>query len=903
MTKANPTTWNAFPIFVKCLIIMFSTCAILVASQTVLSDRTSAKVAETAVTTLGNSITTISANQISGAVRFQDIDELRDRVGSILDGTDTAESALVLGQEGNVLLSLPDGIGEADLSTLSHHAATVIENGTAFTSSDGLLVIEPIRAGKDNTVVGAIAIRWNTQSLIEAVSDRRTTTLLISLASLAVMSFLAILAFRAIISRPLARITERTEALAHRDYATAIPMTHRGDEIGKTAAALETLRGKLEDAEVAKVDAFFKGAGFQASSAAMILCDEDLRISHVNKSFYDLAQEHLDDFRSRITEFDPDRLVGTSADIFHKDKESSRRMLASAKFPIKMDIKIGGMLLSLVINRIADAAGGTAGFVLEWDEVTDRRKSTAILKSLEAAQMRADFAPDGKLVALNQTMRDSFRLPAVTVPNAMLATFVSSGEVDDLLATVSGGQTVFGKFTVGHGGTESIVDGSLSPINDQNGRRIGFVLLGSDVTQSERRLREANETNQRMTAAQANVVAALQAALTALSQGNLRVRIDTEFSGDYEILRRDFNSAVIALDDAIGKILVSADTILAETSNVSGAADDLSRRTEQQAATLEETAAAISQLTASVASAASGAKQANDVVVEARDNAAASGEVVQQAVDAMGEIENSSDQISRIIGVIDEIAFQTNLLALNAGVEAARAGEAGRGFAVVASEVRALAQRSSEAASEITELISTSGEHVKKGVSLVDKAGHALTEIVASVGGIAEHVSSIAASAREQATGLDEINAAMNQLDQVTQKNVAMFEETTAASQTMTSEANALVAVTQRFDCSDATITLQSETTKHEAPATIHDSAARGDDMRALPADRDSQVHSETPRPEPDRNKQDIEPPADVAEPLDNAPKTHGKTGPQPAISGNLALAQDGPDEDDWEEF
>ena len=331
------------------------------------------------------------------------------------------------------------------------------------------------------------------------------------------------------------------------------------------------------------------------------------------------------------------------------------------------------------------------------------------------------------------------------------------------------------------------------------------------------------------------------------------------------MLRKDFNTAVASLDSAVLHIVESAATILGESGNISGAADDLSRRTEQQAATLEQTAAAISQLTASVASAAEGARQANEVVTNARENAEASGAVVQRAVEAMGKIENSSDQISRIIGVIDDIAFQTNLLALNAGVEAARAGDAGRGFAVVASEVRSLAQRSSEAAREITNLISTSGEHVKQGVSLVGRAGNALNEIVTSVGGIAEHVSAIATSAREQSTGLEEINVAMNRLDQVTQNNVAMFEETTAASHTMTNEANALVAITDRFKI--------SRSAQGSQPARA--SAATGNSSAFTSA------RSE-PRP---------------------AEQTHAKPSRAAAEhSGNLALATT-PDNDDWEEF
>ena len=191
------------------------------------------------------------------------------------------------------------------------------------------------------------------------------------------------------------------------------------------------------------------------------------------------------------------------------------------------------------------------------------------------------------------------------------------------------------------------------------------------------------------------------------------------------------------------------------------------------------------------------------MVAQARLGAEGSGKVVQQAVTAMGEIAQSSDQISRIIGVIDDIAFQTNLLALNAGVEAARAGEAGRGFAVVASEVRALAQRSSEAAREIDALISTSSEHVRNGVNLVGQTGLALNGILVSVNEIAERVSEIALSAREQATGLSEINAAMLQLDQVTQQNTAMFEETTAAAQSLARGVQALTSITARFTAAE----------------------------------------------------------------------------------------------------
>jgi methyl-accepting chemotaxis protein len=245
----------------------------------------------------------------------------------------------------------------------------------------------------------------------------------------------------------------------------------------------------------------------------------------------------------------------------------------------------------------------------------------------------------------------------------------------------------------------------------------------------------------------------------------------------------------------VGLVGASADEIAA-------AADDTARRSEQQAASLEETAAALDEITATVKRASQGAGEASRVVTATRSDAAHSGEVVRGAVSAMNQIESSSQQISQIVGVIDEIAFQTNLLALNAGVEAARAGDSGRGFAVVAQEVRALAQRSADAAKEIKALISASTTQVGEGVRLVGQTGEALDGIVLKVGEIDALVSELAASAREQATGLNEVNAAVNQMDQGVQQNAAMVEQSTAVSHGLKSEISGLVRMIGRFEVS-----------------------------------------------------------------------------------------------------
>jgi methyl-accepting chemotaxis protein len=303
---------------------------------------------------------------------------------------------------------------------------------------------------------------------------------------------------------------------------------------------------------------------------------------------------------------------------------------------------------------------------------------------------------------------------------------------------------------------------------------------------------------------QSDVVGGLAQGLERLATGALTFRLNAAFAPSYEKLRADFNAAMEQMQRTISEVATNSAGVRTASTEISQASDNLSRRTEQQAASLEETAAALDQITATVRKTAEGAGQARDAVGSARADAERSGIVVRDAVAAMSEIESSAQQISQIIGVIDEIAFQTNLLALNAGVEAARAGDAGRGFAVVASEVRALAQRSADAAKEIKALISASSQQVERGVNLVGETGKVLERIVTQVTQINGVVTEIAASAEEQATGLQQVNTAVNQMDQVTQQNAAMVEEATAASHALTSEADTLARLISRFELGEA---------------------------------------------------------------------------------------------------
>ncbi|MFO6423154.1 methyl-accepting chemotaxis protein [Motilimonas sp. KMU-193] len=585
-------------------------------------------------------------------------------------------------------------------------------------------------------------------------------------------------------------------------------------------------------------------SALDATSSNVMVADVDRNIIFMNKAVEAMLREAQSDLRKELPHFDVDQLIGSNMDIFHKDPSHQRKLLATLEKTYVGNIVVAGRSFRLLANPIFDDQGERLGSVVEWldrtKEVAAEQELSRILGALDTTTTNVMIADSERnIIYMNKSVENMLReaeadLRAV-LPHFSVDKIIGSN-MDVFHKNPSHQMDLLAKLTKAY--TGNIVVGKrhfrlvANPIFAKDGSRLGSVVEWLDRTQEVMiesevssvvtaaaqgdftgyidtdnkegfflKLSEGLNSLLRTTESGLNDISRV---LKAIAQGDLTERVDAQYQGSFEELKDGCNQTAANLAEMLGEIRLAAETINTAASEISQGNTDLSSRTEQQASSLEETASSMEELTGTVRQNADNAKQANTLSAKASEVAGNGGELIEQVVATMASINESSQKISDIIGVIDGIAFQTNILALNAAVEAARAGEQGRGFAVVASEVRTLAQRSANAAKDIKSLISDSVNKINNGNELVGKSGDTMKEIVTSIKRVNDIMAEIAAASAEQASGLDEVGKAVNQMDEMTQQNAALVEEAAAAAESLLSQAAQMARNVTKFKLDDS---------------------------------------------------------------------------------------------------
>ncbi len=628
-------------------------------------------------------------------------------------------------------------------------------------------------------------------------------------------------------------------------YKTDIQIKHLSFELNVTAildANGEYIGNALEWQDVTEAraqenkSAQLQGA-IDQSATANIMIDRDFNITYANASTLALLKEHEATFAENWPGFkaDPDVIIGTNIDSFHKNPAHQRKLLSDPNnLPYKTDIQIKHLSFELNVTAILDASGGYIGNALEWQDVTAAREKsvevgrlTSAVEGMTTNLMMADT--QGNIVYANPAVQTMLRRR-----EAKLRTALPSFSVDTMVGTnfdtfhknPAHQQNLLGNPDNLPYTTEISVVGLTFQLiaialRDEEGNHVGTAVQWVDLTeerdaqsQIDNLITDAisgkldsrieteeyqgfmKELGNNINSLMDSIVAPINDAINiaqALADGDLTQSMRNDYGGEFLALANAMNGSIDNLSNMVEEIRNASTNVFDSAKEIASGNNELSHRTESQASSLEETASAMEELTSTVQQNAENTTEASKLSNSVMDKASNGGAVVRNAITAMSDINKSSKKIADIISVIDEIAFQTNLLALNAAVEAARAGEQGRGFAVVAAEVRNLAQRSAGAAKEIKGLINDSVEAVGQGTKLVDETGQTFSDLVTAIEDVSKMIGDIDSAGKEQSAGIGEVSAAVSQMDEMTQQNAALVEEAAASSKSMEEQSQSLL--------------------------------------------------------------------------------------------------------------
>ncbi len=736
---------------------------------------------------------------------------------------DVMQQSAGLGETGETYLVGSDGLMRSQsridqTPTLLKAKIDSIATAKAFAGESGYAKYQDRHGGM---VFGAYApltisgLKW---AIIAEIDQAEAAAAAVSLrwvlAGIAVLAGVIVACFAYFFGARISRRVAASAAIANRvaqgDFDNQITVDSP-DEIGDLMRALETMQTELFGRILReKNEAVRIGQALEVATANVMIADNNRNVVFMNTAVKQMLEAVKDALRTDLPNFDPARVLGQSIDQFHKNPVHQAQVLADLKATFSTEIKIGGRVMQVIANPVINPQGERLGTVVEWADLTAQRNAEHQIQNAIAQAAAGNLG-----TRLDAAAFDGFLKTIAEGVNTMLDALVGplsiAAEQLKLIADGKIPQPIEADFK---GDFSAIKDNLntcakvLKVLLDDATRLADAAVAGqlderADLNQHWGDFRRIVAGMNNTLDAIATPVSEIKEAMTGLAAGDLQREIASESRGEFAVLRDAVNSCVVTLREMVQKIRAAALSIGTSAEEIAKGNQDLSSRTEEQASSLQTTASAMEELTGTVKQNADNAKQANQLAVGAREEAQQGGEVVAQAVQAMGQINESSKRIADIIGVIDEIAFQTNLLALNAAVEAARAGEHGRGFAVVASEVRNLAQRSAVAAKEIKVLIKDSVSKVEDGARLVDASGATLTGIVSAVKKVSDIVGEIAAASAEQSVGIEQVNKSIMQMEQVTQQNAALVEESAAASESMDDEAQGLGKLIDFFKVDD----------------------------------------------------------------------------------------------------
>jgi methyl-accepting chemotaxis protein len=651
----------------------------------------------------------------------------------------------------------------------------------------------------------------------------------------------------------LANVYKTTIEVGVRTFSLiATPVFEDGQRLGTVVEWLDKTEALALEAETelsVKENIRIRKA-LDACNTNVMMADNNLDIVYMNDSVKMMMKAAEADLKAELPSFDANNLIGNNIDQFHKNPAHQRGMLAKLESVYKTEIHVGPRTFSLIATPVFND-GERLGTAVEWMDKTEALAKEVAEKLISDTNARVKQALDSvtgntmiadndfNIIYMNSAVQGMMSNAQSDIRKELPnfdANHLVGQNIDVFHKNPSHQRNLVAKMT-GTYKTQIIVGGRTfvliaNPIENEQGERLGAVVEWMDRTDEVAVEKEVGDLVQaavngdlshrletsgkdgfflslatglnNLVGIADNVVTDTARVLDALAHGRLTETITADYQGSFGKLKQDSNATVAKLTEIITNIRESASTVSTGANEIAQGNADLSQRTESQASNLEETASSMEEMTSAVKQTSENSTHATELAVSASKQAAQGGEVVSRAVTAMDEINQASNKIADIIGVIDEIAFQTNLLALNAAVEAARAGEQGRGFAVVAGEVRNLAQRSAGAAKEIKDLIRDSVDKVNAGTNLVNESGKTLKDIVSSVKRVTDMIEEISVAAHEQSSGIEQVNSAIVQMDEMTQQNAALVEEATAAGEAMAEQSRGMMTLMDFFTLSNS---------------------------------------------------------------------------------------------------